>query len=779
LEEAISRGILPKAEYVSALYEFEDELARIQSEIEEIKSPEKRQQAQALFDQLSKRIDDDTKNLPNMLSKHMKVKNGKYIIFCKNIEDMQEKMEQAQKMFGDVNTNITTYAVSSKLRENEQTLSDFEQDNDENTLKLMYAVDMLNEGYHINDLDGVIMMRPTYSPTVYTQQLGRALSVRGKGEEAKTPLVIDLVNNFDSIRIIEDLCERLSQYESTGNRPRKEKTESGLIIHDKTKEFRDIAARITELSKRKVVTLDEKIEIFERFFEEGNEEIDGQTVFEGYPIGQWAIQTRSYLNTGREFINPTEEQLDKLSELGILERRIDSTIDEKIEAVIDWYKNHPDIDIKRRTNDNKGVNGATIEKLEKLAEEEGVDFSEIERQYDRIQRYHEYILHRDFEGKLTEEQREKCKEGGIGGRFGYTSEIEEIAERCNVGEREVSEIYKKYGSMDKFVSLYRSGKIDEEELMIYNTTLIDNIIDVDLNPYSRRYKSLAGAIMGERIGYKSSSLHFISSDNIDKMLETINEREQKIIIERFGLETGRAKTLEEVGEMLGISNDRIRQIEAKALRKLRHPSREKNIRPIGINELRDNEYITEEERVEIDSIQNGIWDSSLIFRHKENGEREDSPLGISEEKISRLGQIIEDSRQRKKEKNLELMEIHSPDASLTDIEGISIRTYNCLHRSGVETLGDLEQLTMEDLLQVRNLGKKGVLEVLKLLEDNGMTIFDTKEDRETEELVEEKLTGQDIGKATFDASTMDCDEVQQALDSEILKQKNNIIGETN
>ena len=338
-------------------------------------------------------------------------------------------------------------------------------------------------------------------------------------------------------------------------------------------------------------------------------------------------------------------------------------------------------------------------------------------------------------------------------------------------EREVSEIYKKYGSMDKFVSLYRSGKLDEEELKIYNTTLMDNIIDVDLNPYSRRYKSLAGAFMGERIGYKSSSLHFISSKNIDKMLETITEREQKIIIERFGLETGRAKTLEEVGEMLGVSNDRIRQMEAKALRKLRHPSRERNIKPIELNELRDNEYITEEERIEIDSIGNDIWASSLIFRHKENGEKEDSPLGISEEKISRLGQIIEDSRQRKKEENLEMLEMHSPDASITDLEGISIRTYNCLHRVGVETIGDLEQLTMEELQQVRNLGRKSLEELLEIMERYGIYLRDDE--------TEGTISGQDIGKATFDASTMDCDEVQQALDSEVLKQKNNIIGETN
>lgn len=52
-------------------------------------------------------------------------------------------------MFGEVNQNITIYSVSSKLHDNENTLKRFERDNDEDTLKLMFAVDMLNEGYHI------------------------------------------------------------------------------------------------------------------------------------------------------------------------------------------------------------------------------------------------------------------------------------------------------------------------------------------------------------------------------------------------------------------------------------------------------------------------------------------------------------------------------------------------------------------------------------------------------------------------------------------------------
>ena len=67
-------------------------------------------------------------------------------------------------------------------------------------------------------------------------------------------------------------------------------------------------------------------------------------------------------------------------------------------------------------------------------------------------------------------------------------------------------------------------------------------------------------------------------DEISHVLETLTEREEKVIRLRFGLEDGKPRTLEEVGQMFGVTRERIRQIEAKALRKLRHPSRSRKLR---------------------------------------------------------------------------------------------------------------------------------------------------------------------------------------------------------
>jgi len=71
-------------------------------------------------------------------------------------------------------------------------------------------------------------------------------------------------------------------------------------------------------------------------------------------------------------------------------------------------------------------------------------------------------------------------------------------------------------------------------------------------------------------------------DQIMKLLDTLSEREQKVLMLRFGLADGRARTLEEVGKEFNVTRERIRQIEAKALRKLRHPSRSKHLKGFDV-----------------------------------------------------------------------------------------------------------------------------------------------------------------------------------------------------
>jgi RNA polymerase primary sigma factor len=67
-------------------------------------------------------------------------------------------------------------------------------------------------------------------------------------------------------------------------------------------------------------------------------------------------------------------------------------------------------------------------------------------------------------------------------------------------------------------------------------------------------------------------------EQVDKVLGNLSDRERQVLVLRFGLDDGNSRTLEEVGREFGVTRERIRQIEAKALRKLRHPSRSKSLK---------------------------------------------------------------------------------------------------------------------------------------------------------------------------------------------------------
>jgi RNA polymerase primary sigma factor len=136
-------------------------------------------------------------------------------------------------------------------------------------------------------------------------------------------------------------------------------------------------------------------------------------------------------------------------------------------------------------------------------------------------------------------------------RQGREPTDEEIAKEMEIGESKVEDI-RRIAQLP--VSL--ETPIGEEE----DSQLGDFIEDRDLpSPED----SAAGHLLREQI---------------EGMLDALSDREREVLYYRFGLEDGRSYTLEEVGRRFGVTRERIRQIEAKALRKLRHPSRSRKLR---------------------------------------------------------------------------------------------------------------------------------------------------------------------------------------------------------
>jgi len=135
--------------------------------------------------------------------------------------------------------------------------------------------------------------------------------------------------------------------------------------------------------------------------------------------------------------------------------------------------------------------------------------------------------------------------------FGREHTLEEIEEEMDISVEKVREILK---IAQEPVSL--ETPIGEEE----DSHLGDFIPDEDVPAPA---EAAAFSMLKEQL---------------IEVLDTLTEREQKVLKLRFGLEDGRARTLEEVGKRFDVTRERIRQIEAKALRKLRHPSRSKKLK---------------------------------------------------------------------------------------------------------------------------------------------------------------------------------------------------------
>ncbi|MBQ6282252.1 MAG: RNA polymerase sigma factor RpoD [Bacilli bacterium] len=115
---------------------------------------------------------------------------------------------------------------------------------------------------------------------------------------------------------------------------------------------------------------------------------------------------------------------------------------------------------------------------------------------------------------------------------------------------------------------------------------IREIIKIDVDPISLEKPTrededscVADFIKDESsMGPEEYAINSKLKDEIAEVLLTLTEREEQVLRLRFGLEDGTCRTLEEVGNMFGVTRERIRQIEAKALRKLRHPSRSKKLK---------------------------------------------------------------------------------------------------------------------------------------------------------------------------------------------------------
>ena len=375
--DAMIDAVLPKPIYKSAYIHLENTLEQLEKKLEKENHNSKN------YKELSKVLN-DIRNQVHMASSMKEVfqenikKDGKYYYFCplnseENVNDigtiMEEVKEWCQEM-GLTEDDYEFYLTTSEMKEEgKKNRQAFYNDEDLNgnkvnhKLRIMFAINQYNEGVHAPGVDGVIMGRSTKSDIIYYEQLGRGLSVREnykeeydklyqkdiaelrvlckeKNREIKddmekeeiietllAPIIIDLANNIDYIKELEDnLKDRVKEVRKQNNSKTKKR-----VIHLSTTDFnisminQNLYEILKYVSDRLSMTWMEKYNLAKAYFNHyGDLEIpisfkttNGHEYDEnGIALGTWICRQRqAYKGQGTQKITPYQIKL--LEEIGM------------------------------------------------------------------------------------------------------------------------------------------------------------------------------------------------------------------------------------------------------------------------------------------------------------------------------------------------------------------------------------------------------------------------------------------------------------------------------
>lgn len=368
LGEAIIRNILPEPKYVIAMYSYQKELQQLKKKIKNLSNQGLVAENEKLFEQLRRALE-QADGLDQVFEKHMAKKDGKYILFCSDKEHMDEMKALAGEWFRRVDKSPHVYTAFYNDAATNREFAAFKQDNSAH-LKLLFCIDMLNEGIHVNDVDGVILLRPTVSPIVYLQQIGRALSTGA----TKKPVIFDLVNNFDSLYSIDCLKDEMREamllFPTVYGK--KDHFDDCFRIVDETKDCRDLFLKLQENLHSAWETY--YIAAKQWYQENRNLKVPKRYVTPtGLTLGAW-INTQRRVRSGGMSGNLTPEKIKRLDAIGMIWDVSDYGWNEALHALQDYYNAHGNLDIKAKYETADGFKlGRWIGNLRAKVKAKGLD----------------------------------------------------------------------------------------------------------------------------------------------------------------------------------------------------------------------------------------------------------------------------------------------------------------------------------------------------------------------------------------------------------------------
>lgn len=341
LGEAIVRGILNAPKYVLSIFSYQKDLEKYERRIRNAKSKAVREKGEKYLEALRRALE-KADGLDEIFHKHIENKSGKYIVFCSDYEHLCEMTEKVPEWFSKVDQEPHIYTAYSIDPATSDSVHNFKKDNSDH-LKLLFCIDMLNEGIHVDDISGVILLRPTVSPIIYKQQIGRALSAAKKNNAVIFDIVLNIENLHSIGTIADEMQSAMTYYRSLGL-DNEIVTEHFKVVD----EVQDCISLFDKLNDTLTASWDQMYEQATNYYQEnGDLEVPVQYVTpDGFNLGPW-VKTQRTLKAGKGHGTLTEEQIKKLEDIGM---RWESLSD------LSWWKHYSAAKMYYEEHDNLLVN---------------------------------------------------------------------------------------------------------------------------------------------------------------------------------------------------------------------------------------------------------------------------------------------------------------------------------------------------------------------------------------------------------------------------------------
>lgn len=283
--------------------------------------------------------------IPLILNKYIKVRNGRYLVFCKGKKHLKLMRDVVIDWFQTAGVkNIHSYAVYSDYPEKEKDYRDFQEDNSD-SLKLLFSINMLNEGLHIKDISGVLMLRTTRSNLVYLQQLGRLLEA---GNMDKYLLVFDFVNNFssanDGVGLLREIKDAIAR-EKESDPDFEDSGFEDIDIYFVLDQILEVQEMFREIEGRLHGSWDLYIKALKQYKDrEGDCLVPHrhiETLENGIKVslGNWVRNMRNTKNgEGKALL--TEERITQLEELGFIWNELKYRFENNIKRIAKYYEQY-------------------------------------------------------------------------------------------------------------------------------------------------------------------------------------------------------------------------------------------------------------------------------------------------------------------------------------------------------------------------------------------------------------------------------------------------------